>query len=384
VGESFGRGYQDEVGEVDEAEVDEDQEDIIELQNSRTTLMGVGNYSVPIDIVRHLSTRSIDAFGALSAAWHSFLGVDGQTEETVDPSSRKKRRMRESMSGLVVLPNKKAVQVEDPRAEAVHKALQRVLGKQDVSFRSVEQEQALYAVLDNQTPLVVVLPTGGGKSLLFTLPACIEEGVTVVVVPYRALIEDLVKRICDYGVDCIEWKHSDSNPASVVVVSADIAGDITSNGNFLGYARLLKNKGLLRRVVIDECHLLFTSRHWRGNLLKVKNLRLLGCPLVLLTATLPPVQEIELEASMLVRNATYIRASTVRPNARYFVSWCQHSKLEETALAMCKRWAVRLRQRKQKGVVYCLSKAQCERIAEQLGCAHYHAEVDDRAERLQE
>ncbi|KAF1934833.1 hypothetical protein EJ02DRAFT_323446, partial [Clathrospora elynae] len=52
------------------------------------------------------------------------------------------------MSGLVVLPKEKAVQVEDLRAEAVHKALQRVLGKQDVGFRSVEQEQALNAVLD--------------------------------------------------------------------------------------------------------------------------------------------------------------------------------------------------------------------------------------------
>jgi superfamily II DNA helicase RecQ len=109
--------------------------------------------------------------------------------------------------------------------------------------------------------LVVVLLTGGGKSLLFMLPACIEEGVTVVFVLYWALIEDLVKQICECGIDCIEWKHGDSNPALVVVVSADVAGDITSNGNFLGYARLLKNKGLLRRVVVDECYLLFTSRH---------------------------------------------------------------------------------------------------------------------------
>jgi superfamily II DNA helicase RecQ len=122
----------------------------------------------------------------------------------------------------------------------------------------------------------------------------------------------------------------------VVVVSADVAGDITSNSNFLGYARLLKNKGLLRRVVVDECHLLFTSRHWRENLLKVKNLRLLGGLLVMLTATLPLVQETQLEASMLVQNATYIWASIVRLNARYFVLWCAHSKLEETVLAMCK------------------------------------------------
>ena len=220
-----------------------------------------------------------------------------------------------------MLPKAKAVYVEDARTAAVRWALQQVLGKQDVGFRLMEQEQALYAVLDKTTPLVVVLLTGGGKSLLFTLLACIEEsGVTVVVVPYRALIEDLVSRIRNCGIDCIEWKHGESNPASVVVVSADVAGDITSNSNFLGYARLIKDKRLLQQVVVDECHLLFTARHWRANLLKVKNLRLLGCLIVLLTATLPPVQEGELKASMLVRNATYIWASIAQPNARYFVS----------------------------------------------------------------
>ena len=56
-----------------------------------------------------------------------------------------------------------------------------------------EQELALHAVIDGQTPLIVVLPTGGGKSLLFSVPACIDDaGVTVVVVLYQALIEDLV------------------------------------------------------------------------------------------------------------------------------------------------------------------------------------------------
>jgi superfamily II DNA helicase RecQ len=87
---------------------------------------------------------------------------------------------------------------------------------------------------------------------------------------------------------------------------------------------------------------------------------------------------------MLVRHATYIRASTVRPNARYFVSWCQRGELEETALAMCKRWAERLWRSRQKGVVYCKSKKQCEQLAAELACAHYHAKVVDRADRLQE
>jgi superfamily II DNA helicase RecQ len=118
----------------------------------------------------------------------------------------------------------------------------------------------MHAVLNSQTPLVVVLLTRGGKSLLFTVPAMVKKvGVTVVVVPYWALIEDLVERIQQSGVNCIEWKHRENNPASVVVVSANVASDITSNGNFISYARLLQKKGLLRRVVIDKCHLIFTS-----------------------------------------------------------------------------------------------------------------------------
>ncbi|CAN9451668.1 unnamed protein product [Alternaria alternata] len=58
-----------------------------------------------------------------------------------------------------------------------------------------------------------------------------DAGVTVVVeVPYRALIEDVVDRMQKCGIDCMEWKHGESSPAAVEVVSADAAGDTTSNG----------------------------------------------------------------------------------------------------------------------------------------------------------
>jgi superfamily II DNA helicase RecQ len=278
----------------------------------------------------------------------------------------------------------KQTRVRDDRGEAVRKAMQQVLGQEEVSFRSVEQEQALQAVLDKQTPLVVVLPTGGGKSLLFSVPACLEgAGVTVVVVPYRALIEDLVERMRKSGIDCMEWKHGESNPAAVVIVSADVAGDTTSNGNFLGYATMLSGKGLLERVVVDESHLVFTSSDWRPKLATLKNLRLLPCPIVLLTATLPPAREAELCNSMLIQGATFVRASTVRPNTRYFVSWCEHGKSQETAVAIGRRQQQLLGNRRQKGVVYCHSKKQCEDMAEALECAYYHAGVADRAERLE-
>jgi hypothetical protein len=140
VGESFSKGYQDDVGEVEEAEVDEDGEDILELQNSRTTAMGVGNYSVPVDIVKHLSVRSIDAFRLLSVAWHRFLGVDGSGARYVEPSRTAKRPLSDSiLLALAGAPREKEARAADLRADAIHQGLQQVLGKQDVGFRSVEQ-----------------------------------------------------------------------------------------------------------------------------------------------------------------------------------------------------------------------------------------------------
>jgi hypothetical protein len=245
VGELFGKGYQDELGEVEEAEVEDDGEDVLELQNSRMTAMGVGNYSVLMDIVKHLSVRSMDAFRSLSTAWHRLLGVDGigpaEGRAGWSGQGARKRALEESLSGSgATLPQEKEVRVEDPRRDGISKALQQVLGQQEVGFCLVEQEQAMHAVLDGQSLLVVVLLTGGGKSLLFTVLAVVERsGVTVVVVLYRALMDNLVARIWKSGVECIEWKHGEVNLVSVVVVSVDVAGDITSNGNFIAYAGLL-------------------------------------------------------------------------------------------------------------------------------------------------
>ncbi|KAF2741586.1 hypothetical protein M011DRAFT_371011, partial [Sporormia fimetaria CBS 119925] len=228
VGESFSKGYQDEVGEVEEAEVDEEGESALELQSARTTAMGVGNYSVPIDIVKHLSIRSIDAFRPLSTLWHRFLGLERDTERQEEPLAdsqnvgrarkRQERSWRDENRGNELVVRQRQTQAGDKRRKAICKAMQQVLDQEEVCFQSAEQEQAMHAVLDGQTPLVVVLPTGGGKSLLFTVPACLDSaGVTVVVVPYRALIEDLVRRIQKCGIDCIEWEHGENNPAAVVV-----------------------------------------------------------------------------------------------------------------------------------------------------------------------
>jgi superfamily II DNA helicase RecQ len=99
----------------------------------------------------------------------------------------------------------------------------------------------MYAVPDNRTPQVVVLPVGGSKSLLFIVPGSIDStGVTAVVVLYRALIKDLVARIQGCRINCIEWKYSKSNPAAVAIISVDLAGDVRSDSNLLIGKELLR------------------------------------------------------------------------------------------------------------------------------------------------
>ena len=87
-----------------------------------------------------------------------------------------------------------------------------------------------------------MLLIGGGKSLLFIVPAYLNNaGTIVIVVPYRALINDLVRRIRDSRINYIKWKHGEENLAAVVVVSVDVVGE----PDFLKYVMLLSGKKLL-------------------------------------------------------------------------------------------------------------------------------------------
>ncbi len=65
-------------------------------------------------------------------------------------------------------------------------------------------------------------------------PACLRDpGVTAVVVPYRALLDNLLSKAKAAGIDCFEWKKGEVNPAALVFVSADVVAP------FVSYARVI-------------------------------------------------------------------------------------------------------------------------------------------------
>jgi superfamily II DNA helicase RecQ len=119
--------------------------------------------------------------------------------------------------------------------DELKRAMQKALRRDNVTFRSEEQREALYTIVSgNQTtPLVVILPTGGGKSLLFIAPACLSDpGVTIVVVPYRTLLDNLLKTVKEARIDYIEYRPGEQNPAALVFVSTDFV----VGSQFLSYA----------------------------------------------------------------------------------------------------------------------------------------------------
>jgi superfamily II DNA or RNA helicase len=259
-------------------------------------------------------------------------------------------------------------------AEEIKDAMRRVLQQEDPEFRSEEQERAVAAVLNLDTPLVVVLPTGGGKSLPFMLAASLPDpGVTILVAPFNALLHDYVKRLKVSQVDHVVWFHGQTRYAPLVVVSADHS----VGSGFITYGHMLGKR--LRRIVIDEGHLTFTASDYRRKLRSLYHLRALGAPTVVLTATLPPSRMQELVEAMSIQNPMVIRCSTVRPNIRYMVQRCPGQSQLKVACEMAR---VRQLQPGERGIFYCRQRDTAEELAKLLGCGFFHSTSASKEETI--
>ncbi|KAG4430407.1 hypothetical protein IFR05_014113 [Cadophora sp. M221] len=95
--------------------------------------------------------------------------------------------------------------------EGIYEGLKKVLSQEEPEFRLNEQRKAVFAALNQQTPLIVVLPTGGGKTLIFTLLAILRDpGVSIVVTLFNALKKDYVRRLRLAHIEYIVWHHPTS------------------------------------------------------------------------------------------------------------------------------------------------------------------------------
>jgi superfamily II DNA helicase RecQ len=258
----------------------------------------------------------------------------------------------------------------------IHGKLKELMGEK-AEFRGL-QEKAIHAIMTGQSPIVNIMATGEGKSMLFMLPAyCVNGGTTVVIIPLCSLQEDLERRCRESQIECVQWdSRRPHETASIVLVTPESAVTKTFNT----YINRLRSTYQLDRVVMDECHVVLDS----GPDFRPK-LRALGAEIVqwktqmiFLTATLPPKDEEEFFRAVHIpqEGIHMFRGPTTRRNIHY-----QVQEVGDTIEAICQLVKRKLEQYPAPGkiVVYGGSVEQTVAIGEALGCPIYHRGVDNRA-----
>jgi superfamily II DNA/RNA helicase len=282
---------------------------------------------------------------------------------------------------------------------ARYQELQALYGR-NASFHSKAQAVAVELSAKRKKDLLVVLPTGGGKSLLFMAAALNQEEVkgrmiTVVVVPLNALLADLIQRLTEKKISHSVWLPDWSEPASsmrCLLVTVDRCAD----QKFLDYLSLKAKRKELARIVVDEIHFVLTSQHYRPAFKFLKQLREISVPIVGLSATLPPSHILELckRLHLTPSSTQLIRASTVRENVVYtrlplLTPWkTDGSKFDFTTqggavlsvVPFIKMKADALKPH-ERILGFTQSRDDAEDLAALLGCGYYHGKLDESARR---
>ncbi len=237
---------------------------------------------------------------------------------------------------------------------------------------------------------LVLMPTGGGKSLCYQIPAIVRQqaghGITVVVSPLIALMHDQVGALHEAGVSAA-FLNSTLNAEEAQDVEQRLRrGDITllyaaperlTTPRFLAQLDSLHERGMLSLFAIDEAHCVSQWGHdfrpeYRA--LTVLHERYAGVPRMALTATADALTRADIVERLQLENAQQFVSSFDRPNIRYTIV---EKKDASTQL-------MRFIEREHEGdagVVYCQSRRRVEEVAEMLlesgiDALPYHAGLD--------
>ena len=205
----------------------------------------------------------------------------------------------------------------------IYKPLEEIVGVR-AQFRGI-QEPVIKAIIREKSPIVSIIETGAGKYLLFILPAIYSAqdtgsgtpGITIVVIPIISLRQDIQRRCQAVGLSYTEWDYRRSpSGVSVILVTSESA----IRHAFQAFILRIRASYYLERTVIDKCHTVLNSREvFRPKLQRLSKLWAAECPIIILTATLPPEYEAEFYQIMRIPYTIiyWFRAPTSRANIRY-------------------------------------------------------------------
>jgi len=142
------------------------------------------------------------------------------------------------------------------------KGLRDMYADDKARFKSIQQAEATRETLKRDSDLLVILPTGGGKTLVYLLPIFIERDMTtVVVVPFVALVDQVEEQCKGVGLSCQIWEKEGFSSGKTQVIIVGVENAILAE--FHNVLIQLESTNRLARIVIDECHTLVSQRDFR-------------------------------------------------------------------------------------------------------------------------
>ena len=251
------------------------------------------------------------------------------------------------------------------------------------SFKA-DQERIINHLTDGGNTFVL-MPTGGGKSLCYQLPALVMEGTAIVISPLIALMKNQVDAIRGFvsGNEGIaHFLNSSLNKAQIAEVRNDLLSGLTKL-LYVAPESLTKaeNVAMLKEIkisfyAIDEAHCISEWGHdFRPEYRRIRNIidDIGNAPVIALTATATPKVQSDILKNLGITDATVFKSSFNRPNLYYEI----RDKVDP------KRDIIKyIKQNPGKsGIIYCLSRKKVEELAELLNingikAAPYHAGLD--------
>ncbi|SOS49153.1 ATP-dependent DNA helicase RecQ [Tenacibaculum dicentrarchi] len=246
------------------------------------------------------------------------------------------------------------------------------------------QKVVVKSILNNENTFVI-MPTGGGKSLCYQLPALMKEGTAIVVSPLIALMKNQVDAIRgiseEHGIAHV--LNSSLNKAEIAQVKSDIESGITKL-LYVAPESLVKEEyaAFLRQqnisfVAIDEAHCISEWGHdFRPEYRNLRNIikQIDNVPIIGLTATATEKVQEDILKTLGMSDANVFKASFNRPNLFYEV--CPKTKdIEKDIIRFIKQRIGKT------GIIYCLSRKKVEEISQVLqvngiNALPYHAGLD--------
>ena len=264
----------------------------------------------------------------------------------------------------------------------LHQELKKYFGFSE--FKGL-QEKVIKSILANNDTFVI-MPTGGGKSLCYQLPALIKEGTAIVVSPLIALMKnqvDAIRNISEeYGIAHV--LNSSLNKTQIKQVKEDISNGVTKllyvapeSLTKPEYIDFLKDENI-SFLAIDEAHCISEWGHdFRPEYRNLKNIiERIGedIPIIGLTATATPKVQEDILKNLRIPNATSFKASFNRPNLYYEVR-PKTDEVDSDIIKFVKKNSGK------SGIIYCLSRKRVEQLAQTLQvngvkAVPYHAGLD--------